>query len=608
MSTHSQQYQVQQYTIENILNWVKTDEIAIPEIQRPFVWKKSKVRNLIDSLYKGFPVGYLIIWKNPNVKLKDGGTSEGKKILIDGQQRIIALSAAILGKEITDKKYKKECVKIAFNPIKEEFEVQNPAILNGDEWISDIAPIVNGTASIIQTIKEYCSKNPESDESKVEVTIENLRQIQSKTLGLIELEPDLDIDSVNTIFERVNSEGVTLNNADFVMSKIASFDGSDSGLDSQLGSNLRKLIDYFCHLVNTPDFYPQLIKNDKAFAKTEYHEKIQWLKDEKIDLYKIKYVDLLRVAFASEFERGKIGDLVSLLSGKNFKSRKYEEEIINNSFLNLEKSLLRVTNKHNFQKFLMIISSSGFIKHDLVSSISTLNFAYIVYLKLRDRDIPQAEIESYVRKWFVMSILTGRYSSSIETKFDADVKNIANGYKSHLKNIEETEMSENFWNVALPSELEKSSPNNPFRHTFYASQIKENDKGFLSTTITVREMMQGRGDDHHIFPKNYLKQEKTNNDTKVYNQIANFVYTQSEINNAIKDKPPKEYFGEILEQCRGGEKKYGAITDMKTLKINLKQNCIPESIFNMTIENYHDFLKERRVLMAKKIENYYKNL
>ena len=602
MSTHSQQYQVQQYTIENILNWVKTKEIAIPEIQRPFVWKKSKVRDLIDSLYQGFPVGYLIIWKNPNVKLKNGGTSEGKKILIDGQQRIIALSAAILGEEVTDKKYKKECVEIAFNPIKEEFEVQNPAILNNDAWISDIAPIINGDVGIRQTGDEYCSKNPGTDIAKVDKSLQNLLRIKSKTLGLIELEHDLDIDSVNTIFERVNSAGVPLNNADFVMSKIASFDGDNS----QLGSDLRKLIDYFCHLVNDPGFYPQLINNDKAFAKTEYHEKIKWLEHETMDLYEIKYVDLLRVAFTSKFERGKIGDLVSLLMGRNFAEKKYDDEITNNTLLDLKKSLLRVTNKHDFQKFLMIISSTGFIKHDLISSINTINFAYIVYLKLRDTDAPQAEIESYVRKWFVMSILTGRYSSSIETKFDADVKNITKNYKSRLKNIEETEMSENFWNVALPSELEKSSPNNPFRHTFYASQIKENDKGFLSTTITVREMMQERGDDHHIFPKNYIK--KKYNDTKVYNQIANFVYTQSEINNAIKDKPPKEYFGEILEQCRGGEKKYGAITDMETLKINLKQNCIPESVFNMTIENYSDFLKQRRVLMAKKIENYYKNL
>ena len=80
MPTPSQKYQVSQFSIENILNWVKSDEMAIPEIQRPFVWNKTKVRNLMDSLYRGFPVGYLIAWRNPNVKLKNGEMSVGKKI------------------------------------------------------------------------------------------------------------------------------------------------------------------------------------------------------------------------------------------------------------------------------------------------------------------------------------------------------------------------------------------------------------------------------------------------------------------------------------------------------------------------------------------------
>jgi len=119
-------------------------------------------------------------------------------------------------------------------------------------------------------------------------------------------------------------------------------------------------------------------------------------------------------------------------------------------------------------------------------------------------------------------------------------------------------------------------------------------------TMMACMMFNDDSDVHHIFPKAYIK--KTFNSKKDYNQIANFAYTQSEINISIKDKPPFEYFGEILEQCRGGEVKYGAITDMEVLKTNMKQNCIPESVFDMSIENYHDFLNERRKLMAKKLK------
>ena len=156
----SQRYQVNQFDVGSILTWVKTDEMAIPEIQRLFVWSKTKVRNLIDSLYKGYPTGYLIVWRNPNVKLKDGSMSSGKKILIDGQQRVTALTAAVLGRPVVNKEYQKETIKIAFNPVREEFEVQNPAILKDVSWIPDIAPIVNGSARTSRTIREYCGKNP----------------------------------------------------------------------------------------------------------------------------------------------------------------------------------------------------------------------------------------------------------------------------------------------------------------------------------------------------------------------------------------------------------------------------------------------------------------
>lgn len=598
MPTQSQKYQVSQFSIENILNWVKSKEMAIPEIQRPFVWNKTKVRNLMDSLYKGFPVGYLIAWRNPNVRLKNGTMSAGKKILIDGQQRVTALTAAVLGESIINKEYQKENIRISFHPLREEFEVQNPAIEKDVAWIPDIAPIVNGSARISQTIKEYCTKNPDANENKVEDAIENLRQIQTKMLGFIELEPDLDIETVNVIFERVNSTGVSLSQADFAMSKIAVY--------GDFGSNLRKLIDYFCQLAITPEFYSQLEVIDKEFVKTGYLEKIKWLKDENDDLYDPVYSDLLRIALCSEFSRGKMGDLVSLLSGRNFETREFEAEIQDETFKRLEKSLLKITNELNFKKFLMIIRSAGFIDPDMIRSTNALNFAYVVYLKLRELDISQSEIEPFVRKWFVMSMLTGRYSASPESAFDADVKSISKDHQKHLKYVEDTELSVAFWNVALVSELEKSNPTNPFLSTFFASQVKENDKGFLSTNITIRDMIQERGDVHHIFPKAYIK--KTFNSKKEYNQIANLVYAQSEINLSIKDKPPFEYFGEVLKQCNGGPVKYGGITDLEVLQVNMKQNCIPESVFNMSVEKYNDFLKERRELMAKKIEHYYKNL
>src|SRR2546422_5412843 len=241
MNTRSQKYAVNQYHIEIVLAWVLSGEIAIPEIQRPLVWDATDVRDLMDSLYQGFPVGYLIAWKNPNVRLKDGTLSEGKKVLIDGQQRVTALSAAILGHQIVDQKYRRVRIKIAFNPIKEQFEFQNPAILKDSTWLPDIAELFRSDLDIFRLVGDYCAKNPSVGQQEVFNRVQQLQQIKGKQIGLIELDADLDIETVTVIFSRINSKGVRLSQADFAMSKIAANQPYN-------GTHLRKCIDYFCHL------------------------------------------------------------------------------------------------------------------------------------------------------------------------------------------------------------------------------------------------------------------------------------------------------------------------------------------------------------------------
>lgn len=111
-----EKFTLMQYSVSTILGLIDAEDFVIPEIQRPFVWKRSQVRDLIDSLYNGYPTGYIITWKNPDVKTKDGGKANGKKVLIDGQQRVTALMAAIAGKEVLDDDFNKDRIKIAFNP------------------------------------------------------------------------------------------------------------------------------------------------------------------------------------------------------------------------------------------------------------------------------------------------------------------------------------------------------------------------------------------------------------------------------------------------------------------------------------------------------------
>ncbi len=243
MST--QRYSVAPHPIETLLTWVKSGEIAIPEIQRPFVWEPKKVRDLLDSLYRGYPVGYLIAWRNPNVRLKDGTTSAGKRILIDGQQRVTALMASILGIEVLTKDYETIRIKIAFNPLEEKFEVSTPIIAKDPAWIDDIATVFAPDAKMLQLTKRYAKANKGTDEDAIFTVLERLRKIINNHVGIIELAKDLDIEKVTEIFIRVNSAGAELSQADFAMSKIASNDKFG-------GNTLRKAIDYFCHLGACP--------------------------------------------------------------------------------------------------------------------------------------------------------------------------------------------------------------------------------------------------------------------------------------------------------------------------------------------------------------------
>ena len=599
MST--QRYSVTPHPIETLLTWVKSGEIAIPEIQRPFVWDATKVRNLLDSLYQGYPVGYLIAWRNPTVKLKDGTPSAGKRILIDGQQRVTALMAALLGREVLTKDYETVRIRIAFHPEEGRFEVANPAIRKDSAWIDDVVAIFSPDAKLLQITKGYTQANPGMDEDQVFAALERLHKMINNHVGVIELAEDLDIETVTEIFIRVNSAGAELSQADFAMSKIA--------VNETYGGNLlRKAIDYFCHLAVAPDFLSMIEKNDKAFAESQFFPHMRWLKDVNDDLYDPTYTDMLRVAFTSEFRRGRLQDLVALLSGRNFETKQYEDAIAEEAFGRLKKGIFAFMNKTHFDRITMILRSAGFVTRDLIGGQNALNFAYILYLRGRAEQVPAADLERLVRRWYAMSILRGRYTGSPETAFDLDVRQIeARGLAAYADSVVQTEVPDSFWTGMLPQLMDTSSSKSPYFLAYQAAQVKLRDRGFLSRDITVLDLLMNRSDVHHVYPRNHLK-EKYGLARGRYNQIANFVLAQSEINIAIGDRAPEVYFKELAEQCAGGKKKYGGITDVAEMRVNLRMSCLPESLLDGQIPDYDGFLEERRKLMALKIKSWFEAL
>ena len=513
-----EKFTLMQYSVNAILGLIEAEDFVIPEIQRPFVWKRSQVRDLIDSLYHGYPTGYIITWKNPDVKTKDGGHSNGKKVLIDGQQRITALMAAISGKEVLDDDFNKDRIKIAFNPLaaddSKRFAVQDASHLKDKKWIPDISILFQSEFDPFDYSIQYCEENSNVAPKDVNRAINELKAIANRQIGVIELDHSLDIDEVTEIFIRINSKGTALSQSDFVMSKMAA--DTDHG-----GSIMRKAVDYFCHLAVKPEFYGNL-KKDTEFQQSVYADKIKWLAKDYDDIYDPGYSDMLRVSFMHQFRRGKLADLVSLLSGRDFETKEFREDIVTDSYQKLEHGILNFINEYNFAQFVLAIKGAGFVSSKLLNSAMTLDFAYTLYLILLDTpEIPNVQIKRYVQKWFVLTTLTSRYIGSPESQMDRDMRSIQEkGFKNFLSEVESSALSDTFWTVTLPQNLETSSVNSPAFNVFLAAQVHLNCSSLLMQGLKVADLVTVAGDIHHIFPRAYLKKNGVDSGTK-YNHVAN---------------------------------------------------------------------------------------
>lgn len=189
-----------------------------------------------------------------------------------------------------------------------------------------------------------------------------------------------------------------------------------------------------------------------------------------------------------------------------------------------------------------------------------------------------------------------------------DIRNVAEqGASEYLNTVERAVLSDAFWDVGLPQQMDTSVASSPYFNVFLASQVKANDKGFLSSDHTVQTLLEGASHVHHVFPRNYLRTHGLPRSR--YNQIANYVVMQGEINIAIGDDPPAMYFEALWRQCGNGKARYGAITDADVLSENLATHCIPEGMDEAgKVGDYTEFLRQRRLLMVGKIRDYYRSL
>ncbi|WP_338215679.1 GmrSD restriction endonuclease domain-containing protein [Companilactobacillus muriivasis] len=585
----SRKYRVQNTSVGTLLNWISSGEIGLPELQRPFVWSSVKVRDFIDSLYNGFPVGYIITWNNPSIHLKDGSISTGKKIMIDGQQRVTALRAAIAGEKVMNSKFQYKRIRISFNPIEEKFQTFNGAIAKDPQWIPDISVLFSSEFHEWDFIPTF-AKNSGTDPNDIAEAVKKILQLINNDIGNIELDASLPIESVTEIFNRINSKGTELSTADFIMSKLS----SDTEHD---GNNIRKCVEYFSRLLADPLSIDSIANNDKEFLNTEYFSLIKWAKNENSNLYNPRFGDLFHVVLGFEFGRGKHSDLVSLISGREFKSRTFTAEAMSDAYTHLKHGVEQMVNQSNFERYIMILKSLGMCDNGVLglNGMGVLNFGYSLYLFLKNKnDLSESEIESIVKRWVVMSALTNRYSGSSESKSEMDIKLFINDDPQEIVDrISKQELSDDFWNVTLPNKLETSSTAANVWRIFQMSQVRANDLAWLEKDHRVSSLIENQGNVHHIFPKAYLKAK--NFSQQQYNQVANYTWLTQPRNLLISDKAPQEYLHDTQ------------VTEFMSDE-SFEKNAIPKELMNYDFNDYNKFLENRRHLMSLKIKQYFTTL
>ncbi len=591
-------YKITQYSVSSILGYVENSQIAIPEIQRPFVWKGEEVRALIDSLYEGYPIGYLIVWQNSQVRVRNFGKGGTKKILIDGQQRVTALMAALLGKEVLDEQYQSHRIRIAFNPLaskgEERFAVCDTKHEEDSRWIPDISIFFRRDFSFRQFEKEYKEANPDEDFTPLEESVDTLKEIVKHQVGVIELSFLLDIDVVSEIFIRINLQGKPLNQEDFVMSKIS--------VNEQYGGDyIRNCIDYFCHLLREPSFYQVLQQNETEFFNSEYGKALTWCQNEEQSLYIPSYADVLKVVLISYFGKTRIGDLVHLLSGrdgekKGFSKKEVSKKVSEEAFEKLGAGVKAFVCEENFQGFQKALKKAGYSCSRLLYSQSVLNYCYAMYLLMYRQGIGEKERESLLSKWITMAMITGHYQSGGESTVQKDYANAQEeGFASYLAQIEELKLTDEFYNNVLPEKFTSTTARTAPFLAYVATQCARGVHSLYSD-VTIEELYKNKTESYQILPKAYLAKcgYKTR---EIYGQVANLTYVSKETKDIIRKKSPVDY-KEDLEKAIGIEK----------IRTSLKENDLTEAIFTANETDVIQILADRRRQMASEIREFYKTL
>jgi hypothetical protein len=564
------------FTVRQLVDNIKRGDVALPDIQRPFVWQNKKVRDLFDSMVKGFPVGYLLFWATgaDNGVRQIGTDAKDEKVarwlIVDGQQRLTSLFSVFTGTPVVREDYSESRIRLAFRPSDCTFEVTDAAIEKDPEFLPDITPLFDDyratVRAFVKRLEEARGDLGQDERDRLDEQFDRVRDLGAYPFQVIELDAAMDEEQVADVFVRVNSEGVPLNQADFILTLMSVF-----------RDKARRQLEDFARAAKLPT-----ISQASPF---------NWYLQPQPD-------QLLRVAIALAFRRAVLKHAYSMLRGKSLDTGQFSAEQREQQFDRLQAAQDHVLNLVHWHEFLQCIERAGFRSSKMLAGSNAVLYTYALWLIGRtEYGVPLDQLREVIARWFFMAHTTARYSGSFETTFESDMNRLndvalgdAQGFITTLDRTVNDRLTADYWNISLPNLLATSASKSPALMAYLAA-LNVHDADVLLSTTKVRSRLEPaislkKGiERHHLFPKNYLKKQGVK-DLKKVNQIANFAMVEWSDNIKISDHPPSQYWHEQV-----AEKGF----DPQRLEAQRDLHALPDGWETM---DYETFLQERRRLMS----------
>lgn len=570
-----------EYNLLELVNGIDREEIALPDIQRPFVWSDNQVCELLNSMYLGYPVGTLLFWAEGSVggsrKIGAGDKSDRPLLLVvDGQQRLTSLYSVMLGKTVRDKNYELKLIKISFNPVAGKFAVFKSSYSKDPEWIENITTVLKPGTKFVRFVNQFTSRLKairnisEEEELQIEENLDNLYNLPKYPFNSLSISSEVNLDEITDIFRLINTTGVKLGQGDFALSLLS--------VNWEKG---RQELDKFCKEARSPSSISSQLVDPMPDR-------------------------LLRVSIAHKFYEGQLKVIKDILDpNKNSPLLKSSKDKSDNGLTLLQSAQSETLNKLHWDQFINVVHDAGYRLRSMVSSSNVYYYAYAFYLIGRVKfNLTITKLTNPIARWFFSMCLTSRYSTASETTVRADLKKVADvsSGDEFIRILDSEflrELTPDYWSIKLPNQLDVNySKSQPAINAYLAAQMLLDAPLLFSnkkiSTVLCSAPSAGKKptDWHHLFPKAWLS--SMNIDPKIENKFANYALIEWPDNISINKSPPSEYV-----------KKYKDSMSADKWEDMHKFHALPIRWEKM---QYVEFLEKRQSLMANLIHDGFETL